>query len=235
MGSPFTCDGAVNSSVKQHAKSKLCHVIKFVSFIKKNNDVPFIVKRRVFDAALMSSLLYGWESWVGADLRPVIKLYNWAIKELLEVRKSTSNIVCYAELGYSSLPDLVRLRQHKFFSKMWAERNNMNDDPLNFAMNTVISMNTHVGRSVQNMIRADLPSMTSLINNVHEAVRTSNGSRCEVYREINPDIEVHRIYKDKHAINYLYRVSFTSFWLSGHSLAIETGKWNRRFLTEERL
>ena len=53
LGSPFTCDGAVNSSVKEHAKSKLCHVIKFVSYIKKNNDVPFIVKRRVFDAALV--------------------------------------------------------------------------------------------------------------------------------------------------------------------------------------
>ena len=63
-------------------------------------------------------MLYGCESWVGADLRPVTKLYNWAIKELLGVRKSTPNIVCYAELGYSSLPDLVKIRQHKFFSKM---------------------------------------------------------------------------------------------------------------------
>ena len=37
------------------------HVLKFVSFIKKNNDVPFRVKQEVFDAALMSSLIYGWE------------------------------------------------------------------------------------------------------------------------------------------------------------------------------
>ena len=44
LGSPFTCDGSVSSAVKLHAKNKLCHVLKYVSFIKKNNDIPFIVK-----------------------------------------------------------------------------------------------------------------------------------------------------------------------------------------------
>ena len=38
-------------------EAKLYHVLKFVSFVKKNNDVPFIVKRCVLDADLMSSLL----------------------------------------------------------------------------------------------------------------------------------------------------------------------------------
>ena len=68
LGSPFTSDGSVTSSVKLHAKNKLCHVLKFISFLKKNNDIPFIVKRRVFDAALLSSLVYGCESWVCADI-----------------------------------------------------------------------------------------------------------------------------------------------------------------------
>lgn len=228
LGSPFTSDGLVTSAVKEHAKRKLCHVMKFVSFIKKNNDIPFIVKRRVFDAVLMSSLLYGCESWIGADLRPVVKLYNWAMKALLGVRKTTPNIVCYAELGYPTLPDLVRLRQHKFLNNMWMERHNMHDDPLNFTMNKVISLNTNVGKIVETMTRSDVPSMSSLIDNVHVAIRTANGSRCNVYKEINPDLGVHSIYKDKHAINDLQRISFTRFRLSGHSLAIETGRWNRR-------
>ena len=59
LGSSFTSDGLVTSAVKDHVKSKLCHVLNFVSFVRKNNIVPFIVKRRVFDAALMSALLYG--------------------------------------------------------------------------------------------------------------------------------------------------------------------------------
>ena len=73
LGSPFTCDGSVSSAVKEHAKNKMCHVLKFVSFVRRNNDVPFMVKRRVFDAALMSSLLYGCESWFGANIKPMIK------------------------------------------------------------------------------------------------------------------------------------------------------------------
>ena len=100
LGSPFTSDGSPSSAVKAHAKLKLPHVLKFVSFLKKNNDVPFTVKKRVFDAALTSTLLYGSESWVGADVKPVNKLYNWCIKELLGVRRSTCNDVCYMESGY---------------------------------------------------------------------------------------------------------------------------------------
>ncbi|MPC81345.1 hypothetical protein E2C01_075955 [Portunus trituberculatus] len=59
LGSPFTSDGSVSSALKVHAKTILSHVLKFVSFVKKNNVVPFVVKRRVFDAALLSCLLDG--------------------------------------------------------------------------------------------------------------------------------------------------------------------------------
>ncbi len=52
LGSPFTWDGSVTTSVKEHATEKLCQVLKFVTFIEKHNTVPFIVKRRVFEAAL---------------------------------------------------------------------------------------------------------------------------------------------------------------------------------------
>ena len=228
LGSPFTCDGSVTSAVKEHARSKLCHVLKFVSFVKKNNDVPFIVKRRVFDAALMSSLLYGCESWVGADVKPVIKLYNWAMKELLGVRKTTTNIVCYAELGYPSLPDLIKYRQHNFFKRMWTEKNAMNDDPLSFAMGTVVASNMPVAKIVQNIIHTNVPNMSELINKVHLSIANSDASKCVVYKEINPRFEVHEIYKSKHALNDLKRISFSRFQVSGHSLAIETGHWNRR-------
>ena len=115
LGRHFTCDGSVSAAVKLHAQNKLCQVSKFVSIIRKNNDVPFIVNKRLFDAAQISALLYGCESWVGADVKPIIKLYNWCMKELLGVRRASVNSVCYAELGYSSLPDIVRYRQHKFY------------------------------------------------------------------------------------------------------------------------
>lgn len=67
LESPFTCDGNVSHSVKLHAGAKLPHVHKFVSFINKNNDVPFAIKRWEFDAVLTSMLLYSCESRINAD------------------------------------------------------------------------------------------------------------------------------------------------------------------------
>ena len=228
LGSPFTSDGSVSSSVSVHAKNKLCHVLKYVSFLTKNNDVPFIVKRRVFDAALMSALMYGCESWVCADIKPVIKLYNWSIKQLLGVRRTTSNQVCYAEAGYPSLPDFIRQKQHKFFHKMWSERSTMHDDPLSFAIRVTTQANTHTGKFIKELLSNEVPSMTSLITKVHTAINASNSSRCLVYKEINPSFTVHDIYRKKHVIDEFQRISFTRFRTCGHSLAVETGRWNRR-------
>ena len=45
---------------------------------------------------------------------------------------------------------------------------------------------------------------------------------------MNPTFTVHDIYKKRHAVNDIHRMSFTRFRVSGHTLAIETGRWNRR-------
>lgn len=203
-------------------------MLKFVSFIRKNNDTPFIVKRRLFDAALMSSLLYGCESWVGADIKPVQKLYNWAMKELLGVRRATTNNVCYAELGYPSLPDLIRHKQHKFYHGMWSERRDMTDDPLSFTIRYVMSLNTSPGKLISHMTDNDVPSISSLICNVHNAIANSQTTRCNVYKTINPQFKVHDVYVKRHVINDTHRISFTRFRVCGHSLVVETGRWNRR-------
>lgn len=97
-------------------------MLKFVSFISKNNDIPYIVKKCVFEAVLMSTLLYGCESWTGADMKPMAKLCNWCLKQLLDVRKFTCNDVCYAESGYPPLKDRIVFEQHTFYRKMWQER-----------------------------------------------------------------------------------------------------------------
>ena len=43
LGSPFTDDGSPSTAVKLHANKKMCHVLKYISFIGRNNDIPFIV------------------------------------------------------------------------------------------------------------------------------------------------------------------------------------------------
>lgn len=228
LGSPFTCDGSVSSAVKMHAKNKLRQVLKYVNFLKKNNDVPFVVKKRVLDAALMSSLLYGCESWLGADLKPVTKLYNWCLKQLLGVRRSTSNLVGYVESGSPSLEELVQQKQHKFFDRMWRERRKLDDDPLTLVVKMVRETNAAAARLINNFLSSTVPTYDDILNIVRDKLRNEFTSRCVVYKEINPELDVHDIYKHKHTINEFQRISFTRFRVSGHSLAIETGRWNRR-------
>ena len=62
LGSPFSDTGSTSDSIKVNANIRMCQVLKFVSFCKKNNDVPFTIKKKIFDVALMTSLLNGCES-----------------------------------------------------------------------------------------------------------------------------------------------------------------------------
>ena len=218
----------MSSAVKEHSAAKLCHVLKYVSFITKNNDLPFVVKRRVFEAALMSAVLYGCESWVNADYKPVTKLYNWALKQMLGVRKTTSNMVCYAEVGLPSLPDLIKFKQHNFFRNVWLERSGMDDDPLILAIRVTLASRTPTSRNIDTFISTEPPSLSTIIENVCNVIDHSDSSRCKTYKEINPQFKVHDIYKQKHLVNEFHRISFTRFRLCGHSLAIETGRWNGR-------
>ncbi len=228
LGSPFTSDGNVSSAVKVHAKNKMPHVLKFISFLNKNNDAPFTVKKRVFEAALMSSLVYGCESWLGADLRPVKKIYNWCLKKLMGVRKSTSNNVCYIESGYSSLNNLVIYKQHKFFHSMWRERTPYTDDPLRHVMTIVLDSNTPTTRILRDFVNQEVTSLGDRMESIKNEVRLSSSSRSLVYMNINASLSVHDVYKKKNIINEHHRIAFTRFRVCGHSLACETGRWNRR-------
>ena len=111
---------------------------------------------------------------------------------------------------------------------MWSERSDMQDDPLSLAIRITTQSNTPTGKFIRELIRNECPNMSSLIENVHTAIADSDSSRCRVYKDINPNFLVHDIYKTKHIIHEFHRISFTRFRVSGHSLAVETGRWNRR-------
>ncbi len=228
LGSPFTADGSVSKDVKEHADTVVKHIIKFTSFLNKNNDIPFIVKRRIFEAAVMSVVLYGCESWLNADLRPIAKLYNWALKSLLSVRGTTCNNLCYAEAGYPPVESLVKSRQRNFFKKMWYDRGNMVDDPLKFVMDLATSTRYSTRSYVLGLLQENIDDIQLGMDKVRDDIMVSQSSRKTTYREINPDLSVHNIYVSKHTISEHERVCFTRFRISAHSLAVEVGRWNRR-------
>ncbi len=239
LGSPFTDDGSPSTAVKLHATKKMCHVLKFISFVNRNNDIPFFIKKKVFDAAITTSVLYGCESWLNCDIKPIEKQYKWCIKQLLGVRKTTNNDVCMVELGLPSLRAIIKAKQRKFFHKMWPERNTMDDDPLMHAVRLAMSYNDQVSRYINDLTFNNVDDVEEDKQTMRLNITNSVSNRLNFYKRINPNLVVHEIYKNNQHVNDLKRISWTRLRLSAHSLAVEKGRWNRRgrgrLLLEERL
>lgn len=78
------------------------------------------------------------------------------------------------------------------------ERNRQADCPLMPVIDTVTRVNTIVDRMITEFLTTNVPNMQDLSHNVHERISASMGSRCLVYRRINPTFEVNTMYKDRH-------------------------------------
>ncbi|CAL4241097.1 unnamed protein product [Meganyctiphanes norvegica] len=66
------------------------------------------------------------------------------------------------------------------------------------------------------------------MNNLYQEKNNSQSSKSIFYRKINSNLCIHDIYSTKSTVNELKRISWSKLRLSGHSLVIETGRWNRR-------
>lgn len=65
--------------------------------------MPFTYKRNVFDAAMMSALLHGSESWTTNKIKSMEKQYYKLIKFQLGVTRNTRVSLCMLETGISAL------------------------------------------------------------------------------------------------------------------------------------
>ncbi len=111
---------------------------------------------------------------------------------------------------------------------MWQERAEYDDDPLSFVIKTVTNTNTITSRLIKDFIYKDVVDLSVSKQRIVSSIAHSESSRRKTYKEINPDFIVPFVYKNKHCINEIHRIAFTRFRVSGHSLACETGRWNRR-------
>ena len=138
LGVIVTENGSATSSLKAHVAEKKKHLNRLLIFLIRNYDAPFFVKRKVFDAAFSSAILYGCESWIGVSLAPVENMYMSAVRRLLNVRKSTPKLTCLLEAGVPSLEALVKQKQSKFLRQMYEERENLHDtDPLMYTLDYI--------------------------------------------------------------------------------------------------
>ena len=98
-------------------KDKIKHVFKFFTFLKKNHNMPFILKRKVAEACVLSALIYGTETYLTDNLRKQLDiLYGRIIRVLLGVKHSTPIDLCLIEAGMNPLKNIIMDRRRTFMA-----------------------------------------------------------------------------------------------------------------------
>ena len=88
LGSPFTEDGKIKTVIAMHLRTRTPDLNKFKIFSKVNITMPYQYKKKVLQAAIISSLVYSSESWFTDSLKQMEQMYISALKSLLGVREN---------------------------------------------------------------------------------------------------------------------------------------------------
>ena len=104
----------------------------------------------------------------------------------------------------------------------------MVDDPLAHAIKVTLETNTVTSRYVREIINNDVDDVELAMDAIKRDVLESFSSRLHFYKQINEELKVHDLYTIDFKVNELERISWTRMRVSAHSLAVESGRWNRR-------
>ena len=217
LGSPITDDGSPLTVMRAHIKARSKHVLKFITFLQKNPDMPFSAKKAVAESCIVSAILYGTETWLTSSFKPLEVLYNRVIKALLGVRISTPNDLCYFECGVSRLRDRILKSRSNFMVKRVGTA--PPDEPISIAHMLIGSVRSPRYRSFRQFETYQETDMRQHII----SLRTK--SRFNDYCNLNPLLVVHRIYSA--GIPDSLRIAYSRLILSSHRLRSETGRWTR--------
>ena len=228
LGAHFTDDGRMKSVIKLHAERCTKHANKFGIFIRKNQNMPYHLKLKVFNAALISAMLYGCETWLTNNLVSVSKHYMTCLKLLLGVRTTTPNELCMIEAHQPEMASIIMKRRCGFINNYLEKATG--DEPLIHIFELCKNANTKMYKLLQTAkdYHGDptIHSMESLKRKCRMKQLTS--TRMATYLEINPELSDHKIYTDPTCyVPDQLRISFTRLRLSSHRLRVETGRWTR--------
>ena len=231
LGSPFTEDGSINSVIGLHVKSRIADLNKFKIFCGKNETMPYRFKKQVLDSMIISSLLYGCETWLTHRVKEVEKIYTSAVKSLLGVRETTRSDTILIESGMSTVGEKIRKRSAAFLKKELLV-DQLDETPLKKIYKICEGKQTRGYKYIRNLMMPSeiQPAQPSLL----QTFANERGTKAATYRTINPDLKVHPVYVSKEYVDERARITFTKLRLSSHSLKVETGRWSR-IAPEDRL
>lgn len=225
LGAWITDDAKMNTVMALHEPMNETQLNKFAIFCAANTNMPYIYKRKVFDAAVTSGLLYSVETWLVNHPKKLVAQYNRAVKCLLGVRKYTSPDLCFIESGIHPVLDVIARRRKKFLkSKL---RGTNNEEPFHVVYELcrvagtpgyrfmtqalTYSCNDNPLEEVKRRVRGKPPTASKYIS---------------YSTTINPQLSVHPVYTSTKYVPDFKRQSLTRLRLISHNLKIETGRRN---------
>jgi hypothetical protein len=224
LGTPIS-PKAINQHVKEHIQSKQAHVMKFYNFVSKNNDAPFQVKYKVWNAALSSAILYGCETWYTSDLKAAEQVLLQTLKSLMGVRTQTCTDILLVELGISSAKAYISYKQQEFMKRKMAQ-DSFNSSLLKMAVDMALNARSPMGRYLERLLLNENDVRESDLDLLKQSIQNSQSSRRTAYLTLNPSLTVHPVYSNPNIPEFA-RISFSRLRLISHSLKIETGRWSR--------
>ena len=225
LGSWFTDDGKSESALKLHEPDHLSSVNKFAIFCHTNTSMPYHYKSLVMEAAVVSSVFYGCETWLLNNTKQATGMYNKMIRCLLGVRVNTSTKLCLIESGKQPAKHVINKRMRSFLSKKLQNRDM--DEPFQIAFEICKAANSKGFKFLQKVLDGR-NSVDSLEKTEIEVRNKLNATKFQTYcTELNPNLEVHEVYRKSDYVPDYLRVYFTRLRLMSHNLKIETGRWSR--------
>ena len=107
-------------------------------------------------------------------------------------------------------------------------RQHISDDPWVHVVKMVLATNSLTSRHVRGLIFDDISDREIGLNVLKRSICEPTSSRRVTHRLLNPDLTVDVCYAKGNNVSERHRIAYSQFRLSGHKLAIESGRWNRR-------
>ena len=215
-------DSRIPAQIADHMSDKFCNLLKFTSFLRKNSDAPFQVKEKVWNSCLTSSIMYGCETWLSADLRKAESPYMSSLKQLLGVRSQTPTNMSLTEIDAVSASAFIINRQLKYLQKIMS-RQNFSESYVGKIISLARSVKCSMGKRLNSLL--SIPGVRPL--DPQSSVRESNSTRRLAYKSLNPSLSRNKMYDDPNCPEYA-RISATRMRLSSHRLKFEMSRWSRQ-------
>ena len=255
LGLIFTSNGKLNLASENLAQKARKAYFGLRSKIPFSDNLSVQNWIKLFDSVITPVITYGSEIWItdfkvnlnNIDLLPFEKVQNMIMKNILGVHGKTSNLALHAELGLYPLCFKVFKLMFKFYSRM-LQLEQTTDNVYNllrsaFAEDKLLHdqgtpcwiKSVHQLKNLFNLQSLDIPysEFIDKMNNYYvnkivsqiSTIRNTESGKLRFFSKIYTNFELQKYLT--FSIDKNLRLLLSKLRLSAHSLAIETGRYNR--------